>query len=251
MSPYYQDDYVTLYHGDYRELAGAVRADVVVTDPPYGDTSLEWDTYPVGWVDAIEASLPDVASIWCFGSMRMHLEQRDDFARWRYAQEVIWEKHNGSGFHADRFKRVHEIAMHYYRGPWAEVFKEPQYTNDARARTVRRKKRPAHTGHIEASSYVSEDGGPLLVRSVMFARSMHGKAINPTEKPVPVLEPLIQYSCPPGGMVLDPFAGSGSTLVAARNTGHRAIGFEIREEQCEATAKRLSQGVLDIFGGVA
>lgn len=250
MSIYYQDEYVTLYHGDSRAMPEIIEADCVVTDPPYGDTSLEWDVYPTGWVDIIGAYLPTVSSLWCFGSMRMHLEQRDDFANWTYGQEVIWEKHNGSGFHADRFKRVHEIAVHYYRGPWAEVFKAPQYTADATARTVRRKKRPTHMGDIEAGSYTSVDGGPRLMRSVQQVRSMHGKAIHPTEKPVGILEPLIRYSCPPLGTVLDPFAGSGSTLAAARNVGRSAIGFEAREDYCEAAAKRLAQATLD-FGGAA
>jgi site-specific DNA-methyltransferase (adenine-specific) len=248
MDPYYQDDYVTLYHGDSRELVAGLTADLVVTDPPYGDTSLDWDRWPDGWVDAVSDSLPGATSLWCFGSMRMHLDRRNDFAAWTYGQEVIWEKHNGSGFHADRFKRVHEIAMHWYRGVWGDVYKDPQYNNDARARTVRRKQRPTHTGHIEAATYTSEDGGPRLVRSVIPVRSMHGTAIHPTEKPVGILEPLIRYSCPPGGTVLDPFAGSGSTLVAARNTGRHAIGIEAREDYCEAAAKRLSQGVLELSG---
>ena len=87
------------------------------------------------------------------------------------------------------------------------------------------------------------------MESIIFARSMHGKAINETEKPVPLLEPLISYGCPPGGTVLDLFAGSGSTLAAARNLGRKGVGYELREEQAEATARRLSQGVLD-FGEV-
>jgi site-specific DNA-methyltransferase (adenine-specific) len=78
---------------------------------------------------------------------------------------------------------------------------------------------------------------------------MHGRAINETEKPVPLLEPLVAYACPPGGTVLDLFAGSCSTLVAVRHLGQgrKAVGFEVREEQCEAAARRLSQGILD-FG---
>ena len=251
MTLYYQDENVTLYHGDSRQLLPNLTADVCVTDPPYGDTSLDWDMWPEGWVDAVGAALPAAASLWCFGSMRMHLDRRTDFAAWTYGQEVIWEKHNGSGFHADRFKRVHEIAMHWYRGAWAEVYRDPQFTADARKRTVRRKSRPTHTGHIEDGAYTSVDGGPRLMRSVLQVRSMHGRAIHPTEKPVGILEPLIRYSCPPGGVVLDPFAGSGSTLAAAANTGRRAIGIEAREDYCEAAAKRLSQSTLDLFGASA
>jgi len=150
-----------------------------------------------------------------------------------------------------RFKPVHELQAHFYRAstPWGDVYKSPVTTPDATSRQVRRKTRPPHTGEIGASRYESEDGGPRLMRSVIFARSCHGYADHPTQKPVEILRPLIEYSCPPGGILLDPTMGAGSTLVAARQLSRRAIGIELDERHCESAARRLSQEMA--FGGAA
>ena len=99
-------------------------------------------------------------------------------------------------------------------------------------------------GDINGGSYVSEDGGPKLMRSVLQVRSEHGRAVHPTQKPLGILRPLIQYSSRKADIVLDPFAGSGSTLLAAREIGRRSIGVELDEGYCEQIVKRLSQGVL-------
>lgn len=248
MKPYYADESVTLYLGDWRELIPAdFQADLIVTDPPYGETSLDWDVWPGGWP---KLAARHSNSMWCFGSMRMFLDQRHEFTGWKLSQDVVWEKHEGSGFATDRFRRVHEFALHWYRGPWGEIQHEtPRVTRlGADKGRVPRRAHIAHTGAIADQAYI--DDGMRLQRSVMYAPSMHGKAINETEKPKGLLEPLIQYGCAPGGLVLDVFAGSSSTLEAARNIGRRAIGYEKRESQCEKAALRLSQGVLD-FGEVS
>lgn len=248
-APYYQDDQVTLLLGDMREVLPAldVQADLVVVDPPYAETSLAWDKWPDGWPTLVAQH---VSSMWCFGSMRMFLERRDEFVDWKLSQDVIWEKHNGSGFQNDRFKRVHENALHWYRGDWRDQYHDVPTTLDATARAVRRKQRPPHMGEIGTGVYLSEDGGPRLMRSVLPVRSMHGRAIHPTEKPLGILTPLIEYGCPPGGLVVDPFAGSGSTLDAARQIGRKAIGIEANEQYAEAAARRLSAMTLD-FGDAA
>lgn len=244
MTPYYEQDGITIFHGDCREilpLLGPV--DLILTDPPYGDTSLEWDTRVEAWVPLLGRLAPQA---WMLGSLRFVLDVMPAWERsgWRLAQEVVWEKHNGSGFHADRFKRVHEFAIHLYQPPWERCYRNPPVTMDATPRTVRRKTRPTHTGHIENGSYRSEDGGPRLMRSVIRCRSEHGRAVHPTQKPLGILRPLIQHSCQPGGVVLDPFMGSGSSLLAARELGRGAIGIEIEESYCEAAVGRLAQGVL-------
>lgn len=174
----------------------------------------------------------------------MFLENIAEFDGWKFAQDVVWKKHNGSNFHADRFRRIHEHALHFYRGQWDELYKQVQVTMDATKRTVRRKKRPNHLRLINDNTYTSTDGGPRLMTSVIEARSCHGFADHPTQKPIAFLAPLIEYSCPAGGTVLDPFMGSGSTLVAARDLGRRSIGIETSVEYCKSAVKRLKQRVL-------
>ena len=242
---YYQDDFVTLYHGDALEIMKSLpQADAVITDPPYGVTSLDWDCWPDGWA---ELAMNIAPQLWCFGSMRMFFDKVDQFAGWKLAQDIVWEKHNGSNSANDRFRRLHEHALHFYHGDWRSRHKEQQYTNDATARTVRRKKKPQQWGEIGENHYSSEDGGPRLMGSVIYARSCHGYATNETQKPEAIVLPLIEFSVPKGGLVIDCFAGSGTTLAVAKKTGRRAIGIEKRESQCADIVRRLSQGDLLAF----
>ncbi|WP_241758147.1 DNA methyltransferase [Myxococcus landrumensis] len=63
--------------------------------------------------------------------------------------------------------------------------------------------------------------------------------MHPTEKPVELLAFLVVRACPEGGLVLDPFAGSGATLFAAQQLGRSAVRVDLDERCCEAAAKRL------------
>jgi len=241
--PYYADDSVTLYHGDALALLPLLpKADAIVTDPPYGETSLDWDKWPDGWPDVAALVAPQV---WCFGSLRMFMDKGSQFSTWKLAQDVVWEKHNGSNSANDRFRRLHELALHFYRGKWEDLHREPQFVPGAIQRSVRRSKnRTQHWGDIGQSAYKSEDGGPLLMGSVIYERSCHGYAVNETQKPEGIVAPLLQYSVPQGGLVIDCFAGSGTTGAVARKTGRRAILIEKRESQCVEIVNRLAQGDL-------
>jgi len=238
-----------LHLGDCRDtlrslMAGSI--DACITDPPYGDTSLDWDSKVDGWLEEVARVLRPSASIWIFGSLRFlaPLFEQMDALGFKYSQDIVWEKQNGTGFHNDRFRRVHEHAVMFYRGAWADVYHDTQYTNDATAKTVRRKTRPAHTGHIESGHYVSADGGPKLMRSVIYQPNEHGQALHPTQKPVELCLPLVRYSCPPGGVVLDPFMGSASIGMAARIAGRGYIGMD-DDAGHFATADRRMRGPLE------
>jgi site-specific DNA-methyltransferase (adenine-specific) len=238
-SPYYQDEQAVIYHADCRDVLPHLGpVDCVITDPPYGDTQLAWDDVVRGWTGLLPTN-----SLWSCGSLRYFLEHGEEFAQWKFAQDLVWEKQNGSGFQADRFKRVHECVTHWYRGAWSEIYKNPlkEERGDGK-KGFRRQAMTPHMGKGDSSFY--RDDGSRFIRSVMKIQNEHSRACHPTQKPVALMLPLIAYSCPPGGVILDPFCGSGSTVVAAKQLGRKAIGVEISEAYCRITVDRLRQAVL-------
>lgn len=247
LKAYYSDEWVTLYHGDMREVLPQLpQADCIITDCTYGETALEWDKWVEGWPTLAANALSRKGTMWCFGSFRMYLEHAREFMQqWHMVQDVVWEKQNGSSSHNDRFRRVHDhyVQWRHWTSKWRDVYHDDAVLQEpvGKRQRIHRQNRPVHWNAIGDGKYVSEDNGDRLLRSVQFMKNCHMQAINKTEKPVGLLYPLVRYSCPSGGLVVDPFAGSGSTLAAARQAGRRAIGIEKREEQCETAAKRLAE----------
>jgi site-specific DNA-methyltransferase (adenine-specific) len=258
-APFFASDDVTLYLGDMRQILPelGLQADLVLADPPYEQTRLVWDLWPGGWLDAVASAS---TSMWCWLPIRQFAAppfrgQEFAAAGWTLSHDieaewdhVVWEKHNGSHFATDRFRRVHEVATHWYRGRWGDVHHEvPRVPHDGPWRGTRRAARAgSFLGRNNGHDRPWQDDGTRLLRSVFHAHSMKGVGIHPTEKPVSVLQPLIEYACPPNGLVLDPFAGSGSGAAAARLSGRRAVLIEADERYCELIARRLQQELLPL-----
>lgn len=228
MRPYYQDDAVTIYHGDCREMLAWIPADVCVTDPPYdaithrGAKSLKNGRFG-GASDLIDydpMTADRIAEI--FGLMRC---RRWCVATMDYRHVSILEGDPPSGL---RFVRY---------GVWTKRDYAPQFTGD----------RPAmgweavaiFHGHVEKMRW--NGGGRSAVWHTKIEKN---NALVPGQKPLPLIQSFIDLFSDYGETVLDPFMGSGTTLRAAKDLGRRAIGIEIEERYCEIAAKRCAQEVL-------
>lgn len=268
IAPYWSDDALELYLGDAREVLPALARSrdpldwplACVTDPPYAETSAEWDRWPVGWLSAVAGVLPGDASLWCFLPTARLLERYQDFrgAGWRFTgQEQLWVKPNGSGGSAERFLKVHEWARHFVRGKWTEIYHDPPRVPAVAAGDKSTRRAASATPHRRpdaANAYL--DDGLRLMRSVVItdtddlpvvqAPSVRRVGRNIAEKPIATAAPLILECAPRGATILDPFAGSGAILAACALLGRRAIGVEVREEACEQAALRLSQGIIPL-----
>lgn len=251
IEPYFDDGTVRLYLGDCREILPQLDEQPVacVADPPYGETANEWDIWPEGWVKAVGDVLPASASLWCFGSARMFLDHVAEFSAWKYAQEALWIKRNGSGpTSRDRLVKLHEWAYHWYRGKWGDLHHEWERERvDANKGVVRNPAAAAEHQRARRSSAWQDDGTrqPRSVTYVIEAPSVRYQKRHPDEKPLKVVAELVRECVPAGALVLDPFAGSGTTLLAAKMLGRRAVGIEGDEQYAEKAADRLSRPLLE------
>jgi hypothetical protein len=130
---------------------------------------------------------------------------------WPFYSEVVWDRGGSITLNAKKFAPSHEFMY---------AFGTPHYWDDA-----------ANT--------------QMTIWRVNPERNVPG---HPCPFPLTIAARCIGASCPPGGVALDPFMGSGTTLRAAKDLGRKAIGIEIEERYCEIAAKRLSQRVLDLHG---
>lgn len=218
MKPYYDDGKgIQIFLGDCREILPQLpKADLILTDPPYGigvDKTMHKQggsqygnaAAPKSFYDATDWDhLPSQETIdQCFvagnlviiwGGNYFHLPPMRGW--------LVWDKMNGSNGFADC-----ELA----------------WTNLDQA--VRIKK------HLWNG----------MLRHDQEQRNGH-----PTQKPLAIMVWCIEQAPPECQLILDPFMGSGTTLVAAKNLGRKAIGIETEEKYCEIAAKRLQQEVLPL-----
>jgi site-specific DNA-methyltransferase (adenine-specific) len=203
-APFYDKNGITIYHGDLRDL-WPIEADVIVTDPPYG----------VGYVSrsGAEPTAP-IAGDRNTALRDWMLEAWGDrpalvFGTWKAGRPqaralLVWDKMLGPG--------MGDLSM-----PWGPGSEEIY---------VRGK------GWVKAGKRQTN-----VLRFQGYAAGNRERPAHPTPKPPDLMRHLLERC--PSGVVLDPFMGSGATLVAAKELGREAIGVELEETYCQLTVDRL------------
>lgn len=233
MKPYYEDESVRLFHGDSTEVLADMddkSVDLVITDPPYTERTHSMaktnkgkghGVKAVGFAAFSDADLT-AALVSCGRVTRRWVVASLDYA------------------HAFRFDETPPEGLRSLRvGVWVKPNPMPQISAD----------RPGQGWeailflHREDEKPRWSGGG----RAGVWTHPVVQGTGHPTTKPLPMVSDWVRLFSEPGELILDPFAGSGTTLVAAKAEGRRAIGVELEERYCEIAARRLAQDAFD-FG---
>lgn len=235
MKPYYEDQGITLYHGNAFDVMATLAdasIDAVITDPPYSARTHK------------NAKKND--SQLGYGVKAVHFDSFTDEMLYQAFDEMArvtksWIVSNIDYNHAFRFETQPPVGMVQKRiGIWVKNNPMPQISAD----------RPGQGW--EAITYLHKATG----RSSWNGGGLHGNYVtnlatptgHPTPKPLTMLHSFVERFTNHGDLILDPFAGGGTTLIAARNLQRKAIGVEVDEQWCELIANRLGQGAFDLEG---
>ena len=229
MEKYYEDKYCTIYNGDCREILPELpEVDLVLTDPPYekeAHTSMkrtrasnegrrDSDEIPFDSItEELRQFICEIKSNWSivFCQAEAVYKYSELFGKKRYKRAMVWIKPDSSPqFNGAMPAMGYESIVCAWNG-------------------------------IGRSKWNS--GGKRGVYTYNCTSGRFGG--HPTEKPLGLMTELIN-DFHLGGLIRDPFMGSGTTLRAAKDLNRKAIGIELEEKYCEIAAKRLSQEVFDL-----
>lgn len=248
LRPYYEDEYVRIFHGDtllvLPELS--IEADAVITDPPYSSGGQFRGDRTASTVAKYVNSDTITYRAEFAGDNRDQRSYLAWVSLWMAAAARSCRPGAVAALFTD-WRQMPTTTDALQAGGWVWRGVGVWDKTDAA--------RPYMGGISSQSEFVvwgtlgahQPERNPVSLTGVLRAPSPRGEGKwHIAEKPEPVMRWLCRL-CPPGGLILDPFMGSGSTLVAAKQEGRKAIGIEVMEQNCEIAARRLDQGVLD-FG---
>lgn len=242
MSPYYEQDGITIYHADYRDVVPALaRVDHVITDPPYTA-----HTHAKQWIGA--ALTVDGRPRMSTAHTELGFDPITDALRFQLCATAHTIVDRWSLVFCDLEGidpwRLAFMAAHvdYVRACiWDKVDGAPQFTGDRPAAGAE----SIVCAHRKGVKRWNGGGRRNVFRHAVNAD--RGAKPHPSTKPESLMIELIGLFTDPGDLIFDPFMGSGSTLVAAKRIGRKAIGVEINERWCDVAASRLAQRALEFY----
>lgn len=245
----YTSSFGTLYNGDCLEIMPTLeKVDLVLTDPPYGTTACKWDSiipFDKMW-DLVNDISDNFTPIVLFGSEPFSSALRMSNIK-KYKYDWIWEKSRGGGFlNANRqpLKR-HEIISVFYE---KQVQYYPQKTEGKPYKVTNGKVSDIIKDKTIGGWETVSDGKRFPISVINFESVK--KTVHPTQKPVALMEYLIKTYTKQGETVLDFTMGSGTTCVAAVNTGRKFIGIEKDEKYFEIAVERVREAEQKILDGL-
>lgn len=281
MKPYYQDEAVTLHLGDCLEVMRSMpeqSVDCIVTSPPYamqrastygGIAPDAFPSWTVEWMDAALPLLKPNGSVAINISPHVHQGQLSDYvirmrlalreAGWLEHDELVWVKPDKMPTGKATWPVRSWESIYWYsrsKDPYCNATENGNPVSDALRKRIDRPDSPfAGRAGRHGWDHSTAGGGtaPKGERSrgknwVSIAVAHIGKEVeHPAPYPTQLPQWLIQFFCPPGGTVLDPFNGSGTTGLAAQKTGRRYIGIDVNAEYLDLSLRtRLCQQTLDL-----
>lgn len=253
MNPYYQDQFVKLFCGDCREVLPTIkRVDVIETDPPYSDYVHSKSRRGGASAPKLDGSGRNVACSFArekeFGFESLTAELRNFCAREfaRLARRWVLTFSDVESAHLWRDEFVYYNLEYIRTGAWVKLGATPQFTGDRPAQgfeaiTIAHPSGRKHWngGGRHAIWRGAEESDLVYEVPIVLNRSHNEPRIHTTQKPLTLMLDLVGDFSDEGETILDPFAGSGTTLVAAKQLGRLAIGVEMDEANCEKAARRL------------
>ena len=264
--PYYHDEKtgITLYCGDCRQVLRVLAAgsvDAVITDPPYGQSNESYDhgVDPCVWQDCFRVAKRNSFLLSFAGSPSYHrIASGIESAGWRVRQMWAWVYRDGlitSAWPKEGFDRLApafdpicfatkgKILLNIKRIS-GNSWKRPGRQSCGYSERSSGVKLLSANGNWPRNLLATENipGFEYFVQSRTSPSLQRERVDHPNQKPLAVMQWLVDKT-QPGDCILDPFCGSGTTLVAARDMGRRCIGVEVSEAFCAVAVQRLSQQV--------
>ncbi|WP_373378128.1 site-specific DNA-methyltransferase [Cupriavidus nantongensis] len=240
----FQED---MFAGIARLPDGSV--DLIVADPPYGlgkdygndsdllsgQAYLDWSER---WMDAVVPKLAPRGTLYLFCTWQYSPELFVMLKRrLTMINEIIWDRRVPSmGGTTRKFSSVHDNIGFFARARDYYFDLDPvRIPYDPETKKARSRPR------FEGKKWLEVGYNPKDLWSVSrIHRQDPERANHPTQKPLEIVERMVLSSCPPGGLVLDPFAGSGTTAVACLRHGRRFVGYEINPEYVQVACGRVA-----------